>query len=569
MAQVLYRKWRPRKLVDVVGQEHITRTLANAVKLDRIAHAYLFCGPKGTGKTSTARILANLVNCMSLIDGEPDGKCQICIAFSNNPIDMIEIDAASNRGIDDIRDLREKIQFTPNLFKYKVYIVDEVHMLTEAAFNALLKILEEPPKHVIFILATTESQKVPETIVSRCQRYDFKIISFDVVVQRLKEICESENIAVSDESLALIARYAEGSLRDAENLLEQAIVSFETDLNESQIRTLLNLDSDDISIRIVDSVVDSNIKSTLLTLNESLENGTNPNQLQRSLLEVSRAILLIKSGNISELNFSDIVKTQLIEIADKVTIENVVKIIRTLAEYKADNKIPSKLALELVCVEAIIIIKKDTDTESVKLSENKEKQKPDLKILNDNEVDKLEGEVKSDLDKNPGFENSDEIANSNNEQTKEEPKLVVSSSTKWDELIKKLSKTKGKRFNIGALLRDCRKYEIVDGKAILEFTHRSHMERVQGEMEDIRVKKMVGQGINDVFQGEYEIVIKLLDASSQMATKSAASTSHLVRSAQAIGALILEEKENDNDESKNDETSSGISKKHDENTARD
>ena len=164
MAQMLYRKWRPKRLADVVGQEHITRTLKNAVKLDRIAHAYLFCGPKGTGKTSTARILANLVNCINPVDGEPDGNCDTCNEFANNPIDMIEIDAASNRGIDDIRDLREKIQFTPNLFKYKIYIVDEVHMLTEAAFNALLKILEEPPKHAIFILATTESQKLPETI---------------------------------------------------------------------------------------------------------------------------------------------------------------------------------------------------------------------------------------------------------------------------------------------------------------------------------------------------------------------------------------------------------------------
>jgi DNA polymerase-3 subunit gamma/tau len=569
MAQMLYRKWRPKRLADVVGQEHITRTLGNAVKFDRIAHAYLFCGPKGTGKTSTARILANLVNCVNPIDGETDGNCQICIAFANNPIDMIEIDAASNRGIDDIRDLREKIQFTPNLFKYKIYIVDEVHMLTEAAFNALLKILEEPPKHAIFILATTESQKVPETIVSRCQRYDFKTIAFDVVVKRLKDICTSENVDVSDEALALMTRYAGGSLRDAENLLEQAIVSFQTDLNENQIRTLLNLDSDEISIRIVDGLIDCDVKNTVLILNKSLENGSNPNQLQHSILDMGRAILLIKSGNVAALSFSENVKSQLLKIAEKVTLENIVKIIRVLAEYKADNKIPTNLALELVCVEAIIAIKQDDVMYGVDFVDKDDKAKVPLKTSAVDRDYKIDSEVKKDINNSPKLENINEVSNSDDENNKIESGAVVSNSEKWDELIKRLSKMKGKRFNIGALLRDCKKHEVADGKAMLEFTHRSHMERVESEIDDVIVKKMLAQTINEIFEGEYEIVIKLLESSSEVGTNSAKSTSHLVRSAQAIGALILEEKENTNDESENDETGSGISKKHDENSARD
>ncbi|SVE30465.1 uncharacterized protein METZ01_LOCUS483319, partial [marine metagenome] len=241
------------------------------------------------------------------------------------------------------------------------------------------------------------------------------------------------------QALALMTRYAEGSLRDAENLLEQAIVSFETDLNESQIRTLLNLDSDDVSIGILGSIVDGNIKNTLLTLNESLENGTNPNLLQRSLLEVSRAILLIKSGNISELNFSDTVKTQLIEISDKVNFENIVKIIRMLVGYKTDNKIASNLALELVCVEAIIISNKDFDNNDANFLENEEKQKLDLQLSNDKEVDKLESKVKNDVGKNLELKNSGEIANRNNEQSKKEqskkePNVVASSNTKLNEL---------------------------------------------------------------------------------------------------------------------------------------
>ena len=568
MAQMLYRKWRPKRLVDVVGQEHITRTLSNAVRLDRIAHAYLFCGPKGTGKTSTARIMANLVNCINPIDGEPDGNCHICTEFANNPIDMIEIDAASNRGIDDIRDLREKIQFTPNLFKYKVYIVDEVHMLTEAAFNALLKILEEPPKHAIFILATTESQKVPETIISRCQRYDFKIISFDVVVKRLRDICTSENVEVSEEAVSLMTRYAGGSLRDAENLLEQAIVSFQTDLNESQIRTLLNLDSDEISIRIVSCIIELDIKNTVLILNESLQNGSNPNQLQRSLLEVSRAILLIKSENISQLSFTQNVKSQLLEIAEKVNLENIVKIIRVLAEYKSDNKIPANLSLELVCVEAIIAIKQDDSDEIVILNDKDIEPRSDLKSSSLNKNYKIEHGVKNNDNINSELEPVSKVSTPEDKKNILSSDIVISNNEKWDELIKRLSKMKGKRFNIGALLRDCKKYEIIDGKGILEFTHKSHMERVQSELEDVRVKKMLSQALNEIFEGDYEIVIKLLDSSAEVGSNKAASTSHLVRSAQAIGALILEEKENTNDESENDETSAGISKKHDENPGR-
>ena len=568
MAQMLYRKWRPKRLVDVVGQEHITRTLSNAVKLDRIAHAYLFCGPKGTGKTSTARILANLVNCINPIDGEPDGNCNICNEFSNNPIDMIEIDAASNRGIDDIRDLREKIQFTPNLFKYKIYIIDEVHMLTEAAFNALLKILEEPPKHAIFILATTESQKLPETIVSRCQRYDFKTIPFDVVVKRLRDICDSENAVVSEEALFLITRYAGGSLRDAENLLEQAIVSFQTDLKEDQIRTLLNLDSDEIAIQVVEYMIDLDIKKTVLILNKSLEDGSNPNQLQRSLLEISRAILLIKSENINQLNFTENIKNQLRLISEKVTLEQIVKIIRVLAEYKTDNKIPANLGLELVCIEAVIAVKNDhadvVFTPQDKKGQNISKvQKPSLGKSNN-----IPNESKINNDNHTELQDVTKTSIKEDKKNVPPPDVVVSSSEKWDELIKRLSKIKGKRFNIGALLRDCKKHQIIDGKAILEFTHKANMERVESEIEDVRVKKMLSQDINEIFEGDYEIVIKLLDVSFGSESNKVATNSHLVRSAQSIGALILEEKENINDESKNDEASPGISKKHGENPTR-
>ena len=246
MAEVLYRKWRPRRLEQVVGQEAVTQTLRNAVSLGRIAHAYLFTGPRGTGKTSTARIMAKAANCRDPQDGEPDDTCDICQSINEGrSLDLIEIDAASNRGIDDIRDLRDKVGYTPHEGKYKVYIIDEVHMLTEPAFNALLKTLEEPPGHAIFILATTEIHKVPLTIISRCQRYDFRRISLDTIQMQLDTLAQREGHTTEPEALALLARSSSGSLRDAENLLEQALVSYGSPLRAEQVRDLLELGGDE------------------------------------------------------------------------------------------------------------------------------------------------------------------------------------------------------------------------------------------------------------------------------------------------------------------------------------
>ncbi|MBU1954112.1 DNA polymerase III subunit gamma/tau [Patescibacteria group bacterium] len=221
----LYRKYRPQTFSHLVGQNHVNRTILNAVKLGRVSHAYLFTGPRGTGKTSTARLLAKAINCLNVSEGEPCNKCEICLEIAEGRlIDIIEIDAASNRGIDEIRDLREKINFAPTRAKSKVYIIDEVHMLTKEAFNALLKTLEEPPSHVYFVLATTEVHKIPETILSRCQRFDFKRIDETVLLERLKFIAGEENISAEEKALEVIVHHAEGGMRDAIGLMEQITV---------------------------------------------------------------------------------------------------------------------------------------------------------------------------------------------------------------------------------------------------------------------------------------------------------------------------------------------------------
>ena len=220
----LYRAYRPQKFVDVVGQEHIIKTLQNAIELNKVAHAYLFCGPRGTGKTTLAKIMAKAMNCVHGPLKEPCGECEICQGITKGTVsDVIEIDAASNNGADDIRALRDTVKFLPAVGKYKVYIIDEVHMLSNAAFNALLKTLEEPPKHVIFILATTEPYKLPNTILSRCQRFDFQSISIDDILRRLEIVANEENVKISKEALYQIATSAEGGMRDALSLFDQCI----------------------------------------------------------------------------------------------------------------------------------------------------------------------------------------------------------------------------------------------------------------------------------------------------------------------------------------------------------
>ncbi|HIP88147.1 MAG TPA: DNA polymerase III subunit gamma/tau [Anaerolineales bacterium] len=299
MTQALYRKWRPRTFEEIVGQEHVVRTLRNALNSGRVHHAYLFAGPRGTGKTTTARLLAKAVNCLAPDPADrPCNECAICQAVNEGRLmDLIEIDAASNTGVDDVRELRERIGFRPNVARYKVYVIDEVHMLSNAAFNALLKTLEEPPPHAIFVLATTEPHRIPPTIRSRCQRFDFRRIPLEAIVERLERITRGEEIVAEREALILIARQATGSMRDAESLLDQLAAYTDGGITVGVVRAALGTGAEEAVMGLVDALAEGDTACGLDLINRVVDQGIDPRQFARQVVEHLRGLLLTRLGS--------------------------------------------------------------------------------------------------------------------------------------------------------------------------------------------------------------------------------------------------------------------------------
>lgn len=294
--QALYRVWRPQNFQQVVGQKIVTQTLKNSITTDQISHAYLFAGPRGTGKTSCAKIFAKAINCLDSQDGEPCNHCENCVAINENRLtDIIEIDAASNNGVDEIRDIRDKVKYPPTQAKYKVYIIDEVHMLSTGAFNALLKTLEEPPAHVVFILATTEIQKVPATIISRTQRFNFRRISADDIAEQLIHILTEKNISYDDQAIAVISRAADGGMRDALSILDQ-VLSFGNDHVSLENALEVTGDADDQSLaHYLSAIFNQNVTEALQTINTLFADGCSANRLIEGIIELLRDLLLQKN----------------------------------------------------------------------------------------------------------------------------------------------------------------------------------------------------------------------------------------------------------------------------------
>ena len=334
----LYRKFRPITFSEIVGQEHITRTLRNQIIAGRVGHAYLFNGGRGTGKTSSAKILARAINCLNPKDGEPCNECEICKAAINGSLtDIVEMDAASNNGVEDVRSIREEVNFLPTKAKYRVYIIDEVHMLSIAAFNALLKTLEEPPEHVKFILATTEPQKLPATILSRCQRFDFKRISNDDIIKRLKIVCEESNIEITEGALQIIAVLSEGAMRDALSILERCIQDGENKIDEDKIKDLVGIPKFDFVNNIIQAIIEYNVDNAIQSTNDILNQGKDLDNFLWEMIKYVKDILVFQSTKKLDL-YNQNELEQIKKISTEVNKMRLVQLIYQLSELQSRIK---------------------------------------------------------------------------------------------------------------------------------------------------------------------------------------------------------------------------------------
>ena len=546
MAEVLYRKWRPRRLEQVVGQDAVTQTLRNAVSLGRIAHAYLFTGPRGTGKTSTARIMAKAANCREPQDGEPDDTCDICKSINEGrSLDLIEIDAASNRGIDDIRDLRDKVGYTPHEGRYKVYIIDEVHMLTEPAFNALLKTLEEPPGHAIFILATTEIHKVPLTIISRCQRYDFRRISLDTIQTQLDTLAQREGHTAEPEALALLARSSSGSLRDAENLLEQALVSYGSPLRAEQVRDLLELGGDERALDLARHALKKETKEGLTVINEVSAQGVDLQQFHRMVMDHLRGTLLIKSSVESSLGFSDEVKAELLKLTEGLSLDHLVHVLKTFSAVDVKRDLVSTLPLEMALVESGIAPKAPVVQAAPAPAATASAPAPARQGTAPPRPSARQ-QPRAPVPSGPPVGSRDIPSTYRQPAASTPPRQA---DPQWDQVVRSLRHAKGKKYNLGSLLRDCRERRVDDDTLTLMFAHRAHMERMQEEFDDPASRKLVRDAVQSALGSEYEIQVSLADGGGNGPKQNVAQKSHLVRAARMMGARVIAEKE----ETPNDE----------------
>lgn len=525
--QVFYRKWRPARFSDVVGQEHVTNTLRRAVSTDRVAHAYLFTGPRGVGKTSTARILAKALNAGLGEDGEPVTDSDVSRSIDDGSfMDLIEIDAASNRGINDIRSLRDGVQFQPVAGQWKVYIIDEVHMLTDAAFNALLKTLEEPPPHVVMILATTDAHKVPATIVSRCQRFDFKRLSSETVIDRLAEICGEEEVECEVEVLSLIARTAWGSLRDAENLLEQLAVSYGADGQEitlQQAREMLGLGDTSASVELATAVMAGDTATALSTINREAARGADLKSLRNGTVDSLRTALLIKSGVDDAIGQPEEVREAMATAARTASMEKLLHALGAIgqADIKGDS---SPLELEIATLKAVTAPKQVVVAAAA--SQGGSPSAPPAYAPS-----------------SPQQTPTPAAPSTHSETPQAGRKELSEDETKWRNVWNGLRRTKFRRWVLGPILSNVVTPEPTEGKITLRFKSMSVRKRFMEEMEDPRAKEAVRTAIDR----EYGEGLALGVASPQdeeAAAKAAApasTESPLVRAAMAMGARVVEE----------------------------
>ena len=489
--QAIYRKFRPKIFDDVLGQEHVTRTLKNQIMSNNIAHAYIFSGIRGTGKTSTAKIFARAVNCLNNHEGNPCNECEACRSIlEETNMDVIEMDAASNNGVDDIRELRDKVKFLPVKSKYKVYIIDEVHMLSKGAFNALLKTLEEPPEHLLFILATTEPQKIPATILSRCQRFDLKRISADVIVENMKKICDELDIKYEEKALKLIAANSEGAMRDAQSILDRCVSFNDDKVDYETVINLLGTVNYQVVLEAADAIVDKNIEKTMSLVGSILNSGKELSFFLDELIICFRNMLIIKTTNSSDnlMRISEDETDEIIALNKRISVDEIVKIIEDLSTAQSECKralnprvlLETKLIKMLhnvnyVNIEALAKrieniennlqgtyqpenLARKQETESAKIY-----KAPEVKMERTDKPEKIEK-----VQNNEKIIKNEEIKQlkKNEFENKGDKEIFNSIIDGWQTILKEI---RSENAGLQAIIRESKLTEVINKKAVFEF----------------------------------------------------------------------------------------------------
>ena len=558
-----YRKWRPQDFGEIIGQEYNVRTIKNAISNNRLSHCYIFCGPRGTGKTSTARILAKALNCIKGTTPDPCNKCENCISISDGySMDVVEIDAASNRGINEIRELREKVKYLPNILRKKVYIIDEVHMLTTEAFNALLKVLEEPPDHVLFIMATTEPNKVIPTIMSRCQRFDFFPIPMDKIKDRLQKIAKSEKITISDSALSLISKYADGSLRDADGILEQLAAFGEDKIEVRDVISLLGVTDLDMLFEFTDILIEKNLTGGLLLVNKITGSNQNLKVFVSEFLDHLYDLYVIKNYNnpFEIVNISEDYKDKYLNQAKKLQKEEIEFYMELFTDLLKQIKWGegSKVFFKSAVVRAINFIVLDekeigkktrlmeTQIESLRKEIDKinsmqegnknyhnhradvgtsvyENEEDDFDIINSNEIDKMvsEVEIQSKHKVSGGKANKSEMADAGVEKKDEEISLINNNLDKISQSLKK------KKISVHAMFTEAVPYKIENGTLYFYLDkekewHKDHLNKIKNiELISSVIKEVTGKDFKIKFELGKKIdkIDVINDAKSEASSK--------------------------------------------------